>query len=697
MTSTFRLTRAEFKKIFKRASVYIMALLLVVAVLVSMYIFKPVSNESDTIIYGDNLSVENYYDYFYNKDLDNSKKGIDSNYYAIADNIHEYFDVSSDRDLKLSQNYADIVTSYNAMKDTTDSNIKSVKYNTEFKVYLESFYNNFKDFTMFSSSYTHIPYTSNSTYYLNNNSANIKFLYEKSLDNTISANDMINIIETNDCINKLKSDLNSAINYIRPTLYSMALEIKSAYNNFNTEYNQGSKQDALVKMEINRKTLLTAVNNFQEYFDILVNYDFPIITISNSIKTEISNNLDMAIEALNSSVFNGTVQKYTDYSSLHTSLTNIDIANYFTKKFMSDTTTISQVKLKPSIIDEFDKLKTKVYKNQTEIEKNITSSRSDDGIKNIQKNITNYSLLGQTYLNYLNNRIKISLNSEYRSDELVQLYGYKFDEFNIYQAEESLTAYKYYIDNNVYNNSFNQNFTFLQTSNEDPNAFEFMYFAMEICTILIIIFAMMLICNLITSETESGTIKLLLTRPYKRSKIITSKLLATIFFVIVFMLFSALISFAGGYFVYGLDMSDILVIFNGNTAMALSPIVLMLINLGTLFIDVLFYVLVALMISVLFKNYAGSISFCFILIIATYALNILFGSAFWYSLLPGTNLHLFKYFGNSFIFNSSNAIQSMLITPIQSTMNMWYSSLILCAYSIISIAVSYAVFNKRDF
>lgn len=697
MTSTFRLTRAEFKKIFKRASVYIMALLLVVAVLISMYIFQPVSNESNTINYGDNLTVENYYDYFYNKDLDNSKKGLDTAYYNNADNIYNYFEISSDRDLKLTQNYNDIISSYNAIKQTTDSSVRNVKYNNELKIHIEAFYNNFQDFSMFGSNYNHIPFTSSSEYYLNKNCANIKFVYEKSKDDSISADDMITIIDTNDCLNKMKSDLDSAINYIRPTLYSMALEIKEAYNNFNTEYNQGSKQDALVKMEINRKALLTATNKFKEYFEILVDYDFPIITIAKSTKTEIINNLDIAIESLDSSVFNGTVQKYTDYSSLHTSLTNIDIANYFTKKFMENTTTISQVKLKPSILDEFEKVKNKVNSNKEAIENDIKSKRTDESIKNIQKSITNYSLLGQTYLNYLNDKIKISLNSEYRSDELVQLYGYKFNEFNIYEAQENITTYKYYIDNNIYSNSFNNNFTLMQSSKDEPNAFEFMYFAMEICTVLIIIFAMMMICNLITSETESGTIKLLLTRPYKRSKIITAKLFATIFFVLIFVLFSALISFAGGYFVYGLDMSNILVIFNSTSAFEISPIVLMLINIGTLLLDILFYVLIALMISILFKNYAGSISFCFVLIIATYALNMLFGGSFWYSLLPGPNLHLFKYLGNSFIFNSSNILQTILITPIQSTMNMWYSLLIVGAYSIVAIAISYAVFNKRDF
>lgn len=697
MTSTFRLTRAEFKKIFKRASVYIMALLLVVAVLVSMYIFNPVSNESSTITYGDNLSVENYYDSFYNKDLDNSKKGLDEAYYNKANSIYEYFQISSDRDLKLTQNYNDIITSYNAIKEATDSNIKNNKYNNEFKVYLKAFYNNYQDFSMFGDNYSHIDYTKNNEYYFENNCANIKFLYQKSLDEKISADDMITIIDTNNSLNKINTELNNAINYIRPTLYSMALEIKNAYNNFNTEYNQGSDRNSLPKIELNRKALLVATNNFKEYFNTLTDFDFPIIAISKNLKIEINNTLDVAIEALNSSVFTGTVGKYTDYTSLHTVLTNIDIANYFTKKFMTDIDDFSQVKLQPTIIDEFKKVKTKVDSNRDLIEQDIKDKRTDESIKNIQKSITNYSLLGQTYLNYLSDRIKISLNSEYRSDELVNLYGYKFDEFNIYQAEENLTTYKYYIDNNQYSNSFNQNFSFLQTSNEEPNAFEFMYFAMEICTVLIIIFAMMMICNLITSETESGTIKLLLTRPYKRSKIITAKLFATIFFVLIFVLFSALISFAGGYFVYGLDMTNILVVFNGSTAISLSPIVLMLINIASLILDILFYVLITLMISILFKNYAGSISFCFILIIATYALNMLFGSAFWYSLLPGPNLHLFKYFGNAFVFNTANIMQSILITPIQSTMNMWYSVLILGAYSLISIIVSYAVFNKRDF
>ena len=126
MTSTFRLTRAEFKKIFKRASVYIMALLLVVAVLVSVYLFKPLTTEDKTINYGADLTVENYYDTFFNKDLANSKKGIDT-IFDNAENMYNYYSNSSHRELKIEENYNDVILSMNELKSVTDPSLKTIK------------------------------------------------------------------------------------------------------------------------------------------------------------------------------------------------------------------------------------------------------------------------------------------------------------------------------------------------------------------------------------------------------------------------------------------------------------------------------------------------------------------------------------------------------------------------------------------
>ena len=118
-----------------------------------------------------------------------------------------------------------------------------------------------------------------------------------------------------------------------------------------------------------------------------------------------------------------------------------------------------------------------------------------------------------------------------------------------------------------------------------------MYFTLELCSVIIIVFAMMLVCNLITGETESGTIKLLLVRPYKRSKIITAKLFATIFFVLTFVLFTSIVSFIGGYFLYGATSTPILSVLNGGTVFECHPLTLMLLNVLSLALDIIFFVL----------------------------------------------------------------------------------------------------------
>jgi len=221
---------------------------------------------------------------------------------------------------------------------------------------------------------------------------------------------------------------------------------------------------------------------------------------------------------------------------------------------------------------------------------------------------------------------------------------------------------------------------------------------MELCTVIVLIFSMLLVCSFVAGETDSGTIKLLLVRPFNRSKVLTAKLFATIFFVITFMIFSALLCFAGGYFTYGYSDMNILTIFNSSTVLIMSPIALMCINILCLTIEIFFYVFVALMISTICKNYAGSIYLSLIFIVLIYTLNILFGGAFWYSFFPGMNLHLFKYFGNGFLsVADSSVLQNVLLTPILSTMSFVYSAVLNALYLIIAIAISYSVFNKRDF
>ena len=706
MTSTFRLTRAEFKKIFKRASVYIMALLLLVAVLISMYLFKPIEKVDNLVSYGENLTVENYYNNFFSSDLPQSKKAIDKSF-DNTNSILNYYEINLDRDTKLNQNYIDVVGSFDELKNTNEPTIKEQKY-SNLKTNLQSMLNNISNFDDLNL-YKHIEFIKNGTtyvkegntyktyklsdLYLDNYTSSTKSLLNKTT--TFNSTQIIETYATNDFKQLLQNEINASIDYIPRTIYILSKDIKDQYDYFNQEFAKGSSN--IDRCEITRKNLLNSCKNLKDYLGIVFDNDFPIVLVNKQLKSEVLNQLDNAIENLTSG-FTGTTKTISHYKTLNDNLISINLPNYFKSTFDVSKNNVSQVKLKTSTLEEFNKVKQKVESNREELIKVVKKYRSDETIRNIQIKITDYNLLANSYKTYFIDTILLNLSKNYRSTDFANLYNYQLNEFNSYQTQERITANKYYINNNIYSDSFLTNFSFEQNSGKTTNAMDYMYFSMEICTVLITIFAMMLVCNLITQETESGTIKLLLTRPYKRSKIITAKLFATIFFVICFVVFSALISFVGGYFVFGLDSTNILMIFNSTTACVISPLLLMLINIITLTLDIIFYVILALMISIIFKNYAGSISFCFVILLVTYTLNILFSGSFWYSLLPGMNLHLFKYFGNSFAsINENSVLKNILITPIQSSMNIVFSFLITCAYSLISLAISYSVFNKRDF
>ena len=333
----------------------------------------------------------------------------------------------------------------------------------------------------------------------------------------------------------------------------------------------------------------------------------------------------------------------------------------------------------------------------------ITSLKNDESPTNISYEITNYSLLEKSYNTLILDKIYLNITDNHDASEYNNYYGTVFKDFNKYECRERIATNNYYIENNKYSQDFLTNFSYSQNSGNKTNVYDFMYFTLELCAVIIIVFAMMLVCSLITGETESGTIKLLLVRPYKRSKIITAKLLATIFFVLTFMLFSSIITYVGGLVVYGNATLPVLSVLNSNTVFTASPLLLMILNILSLSIDIIFFVLLALMISILCKNYAASISCSLFILIINYAFNILFGNTFWYTLLPGMNLHMFKYFGNAFtstIAGTSSIpgiIQSVLITGIHSSMTFPFSIFMYIIYSLVFLAVSYSVFQKRDF
>lgn len=705
MTNTFKLTKAEFLKIFKRPSVFIMAILLVVTILVSMSIFNPVNRIDYTITYDGASNSQEYYDNFYNDIMINSKATFDEGF-ATTDNVIKYYQAINNNTILLTDYYNNIVDTMRELSNETNTNIRDqIRYTL------------IKDFEAFSTAYNNLDALSDYPEMLKFTLEDVDYdvytanfyktdacipLNQFSLyvnDTTkYSSSEIVNIYNTNNYELTLKSTLNNAINFISTTLLRYTTDFNFYYPRYLDAINNArSDMDNIKKYS---SCLLKSLNAFYDYYTLLISSDYPTILVSDSTHQVILQKVEESISYLDMNV--SDKENLVEHKTVKDNLDRIGISS-FLKNLTSSSSNIKQVTISDVLITDLLKYQAKVTNNKSQILDNISNKLSETSTTGISKEITNYSLLEKSYSTLINEKVLSCITQDYDQNTYTNFHGYNFKDFNKYESSEKIALNSYYIDNNTYENSYLTNFSYNQNSGSKTNVYDFVYFAMELCTLIIIIFSMMLICNLITGETESGTIKLLLVRPYKRSKIITAKLLATIFFVMTFMAFSSIITCIGGYFIYGDTTLNVLAVFNAKSAFEISPFMLMIINIFTLTLDVIFFVLLALMISIICKNYAASISCSLVILIINFAFNILFGGTFWYTLLPGMNLHLFKYFGNSFtsILGGSSSfaglMQTLLITGIDSSMTIWFSIIISSVYAIVFLAISYAIFKKRDF
>ena len=207
----------------------------------------------------------------------------------------------------------------------------------------------------------------------------------------------------------------------------------------------------------------------------------------------------------------------------------------------------------------------------------------------------------------------------------------------------------------------------------------------------------MMIANLITSETDSGTIKLLLIRPYKRGTVLFGKILATFFFSLSFLLLSFVISMVAGYFMFGLpSIESVLVTFNASKTFLIKPLYLILLFFVSCAGDILFYLIIALTISVLFKSYIGAISTSLIVYVGSMVVGSFLSNSIVYAYLPFTNISWFRFFGGE-IMGTESGIGALLSSPVHSFQNIYLSIGISTIFSLVLFIITFISFKRRDF
>jgi len=237
---------------------------------------------------------------------------------------------------------------------------------------------------------------------------------------------------------------------------------------------------------------------------------------------------------------------------------------------------------------------------------------------------------------------------------------------------------QYYLDNDV-NPQSPDGVTFTRS------------FMQNAVTLFIPLLVMSIASDLVSSERSTGTIKMLLTRPVRRWKILASKLITLTLFVslivvttliLCYLISGAVFGYNGwtmpiftGFLISGAEVNEAFV-------HALPQWLYLLMQSGLIWFASLVVAYLALMVSVLVRSTAASIVTMMATIIAGMILTNMASS--WHSAkyLFMVNLDLTDYLAGS-----PPPIEGMTLT---------FSLLVLAVWAIVSLIISFRVFTKQD-
>ncbi len=687
MFSTSRLTKAEFIKTLKKPTIYIMAFVLLCVAAICIFIFNPVQRDDYRINYANQDTGVKVYNTF-NGTGSNTRKDFDATISA-TDNAITFYSEYNFRNTEINNLYNSVIASYNAL---VTSNAES--QNTAKEAYHKSL-DDFYQYLSVNTSLNTISFISNAMeleYFqiqLSNLQTYNTYVAERNKE------DIINDFSASKRDEMLVNVRDSFSNIIVETIDYYIQNALVAYNKFADMFVKGqmsvgtiSAQDALLTtMQTNLTSLKTYIDND------LLKAGYPVIYINNNDYETFN---DTFSEYVNK-VINGTIgTASSQWQTIRRPAIETICKNNFVQTIKNSMGDITIVQVNQDIVKDLTNIQKKVISNKNTILEQIEKNKTKDSTTDILQNVTDYYLLSTTYKSLVNDVVFKQTTSTLSTAQIKALHGDDYAAYNEYQLNQNIALNRYKIDKNNYGQNTLNALGFNSVSGYEKNGYDYMFYAMSIITVVITIFAIMLTCTSLGSEQDSGTIKLLLIRPYSRTKILMSKLLAVLFYVIVFTLFSAITTFVAGWAVYGLGGGNVMMVFNAHSVVTIHPLLLMLIYILTIIFQVMFYVSIAFAMSTIFRSFAGSIVSSIVLYMGAITCTILLPNSLAYYILPFTNSYLFRYFGGAFA-TQSTTLSSLFAPPIYTSMTFLSSILISVGFMLIMYLISFLVFRKRDF
>ncbi len=216
-------------------------------------------------------------------------------------------------------------------------------------------------------------------------------------------------------------------------------------------------------------------------------------------------------------------------------------------------------------------------------------------------------------------------------------------------------------------------------SQEDGSVASFMSFASGMLT-LVTLFTVITAASIVSSEFSTGTIKMLLTRPVSRVKILTSKLLTTFIFGLFLIVVNVIVSALVG-----------LILFGGTTGVELEMVNGLVVE-KAVWNDLAYYYLLS------GGNFVMSVLFAFLVGSVFRSSSLAIGLTMFLSFTGGmivVFLSRFKIVKYIWI-THSDLTQYETGNFIVPDMTMPFSLTILVIYAVVFLVISYMFFMKRD-
>lgn len=348
------------------------------------------------------------------------------------------------------------------------------------------------------------------------------------------------------------------------------------------------------------------------------------------------------------------------YDEMLTALKNNDWKYFANKELENINTQIEELNTLIAQDSENEDLKTQL--KSLELQKEVVNLRLD---KNINYGSDNYkSIAVQNYRMYMGNYIQSSQGKNLTDEEKSEINGYL----------ENANLYKYDLYNDTeYQNTATANYTFQNSIGT--------YIAIIVMVVVIVAGVS------ISEEFNKGTVKLLLVRPYSRTKILISKLIAVFITMLVTTVAILLLQFIIGGIVYGFGtymMNVVQFDFTTNSIITLNIFA----YLGLIFICKLpIFILIgtlAFALSTLFLNSPLAVALPILGYMGSDMINMIAISYKWdwvkYFVTPNWDLSQYLFGG----------------TPMFSGISIEFSITICAIYFVIMLVASIVSFKKRN-